>query len=51
MIETIPPTKNASWNLQKPQSLMNKTPMNKQQLDNNGDNVLNMQKFFTTVCQ
>jgi hypothetical protein len=50
MIETIPPTKNATWMQQKPQSVMNKTPVNRQE-GGSTDNVLNMQKFFTTVCQ
>ncbi|KAI6238998.1 CPG4 domain-containing protein [Aphelenchoides fujianensis] len=45
MLDTIPPTRNTSWNLQQ-RSMLNKTPFKPE-----GESVVTMQKFFSTVCQ
>ncbi|KAI6211360.1 hypothetical protein M3Y96_00425900 [Aphelenchoides besseyi] len=45
MLDTIPPTQNTSWNLHQ-RAFMNKTPFKPE-----GENVVSMQKFFSTVCQ
>ncbi|KAI6183435.1 CPG4 domain-containing protein [Aphelenchoides bicaudatus] len=51
MIETIPPTNSTTWNFQQ-RAFINKTPMNRPaDSASSGDNVVNMQNFFTTVCQ